>query len=767
MIEECWLSGQFPVSMNTGMLTLIHKADDHDNLKNFRPISLTNCDYKIIAFVFAERLQNIIAEIINTDQSGYIRGRYIGCNVRNIIDIYDFTETFNLGGAMISIDFEKAFDTLEHDFIYKALEKFNFGPQFITWMKIFYAQPVFRVKNNGWISGLHTMTRGIRQGCPMSALLFIISIELLACDIRNDKSIKGILFGKYEHKICQYADDATILVRDIESIPLVMKCIDKFSRFAGPALNLKKTKGIWLGCLKNLGIRLKYNIVWTGNPVKCLGIYIGHNANKCYKANWTDKIVNIERLLMIWSKRNLSLFGKIQVIKTYALSKVIFPATMLPTSEIIVKKISVLFHNFLWGKRDKIKRSITSNSVESGGIGMPDIEQFFYSLKAGWVIRMANLTGKWKAGFEEFASRLGITYEYLLKMNFGNRKSASFLKQNNSFYVDVIIAFNRCKTIIPLVKMNVSDILNEPIWGNNLFTYKDQCLLFKEMLDSKILFVKDLINEKGCLKSEHELFQEIKVKTNIVEQLYILKNAVLKKLRTFDFSISPYVKINHNIKTILHDDKLHKIKKLKSSFFYKILNKKSNNNNMESIFSREFAIERRNCTWVKIYTQKIKNITIIKLKEFNFKLLHNIVPCGKILSKWKPNISENCELCNEIETTKHMLYDCIKCAEIWIEVSNIVKFPITWKHIVVGMPDYDIESMTVYYYNILFTIISYTFFKEKSHCKFSGKSITNLNLKEAVVKNVIFYQHINNHNKHKFFPLFNAFLAKFKLENIN
>ena len=134
-------------------------------------------------------------------------------------------------------------------------------------------------------------------------------------------------------------------------------------------------------------------------------------------------------------------------------------------------------------------------------------------------------------------------------------------------------------------------------------------------------------------------------------------------MRTIDFSISPDVKIKYQIKAILYDGKLHNINELKSSFFYKILNKKCNNNNMESIFSREFAIEKRKCTWIKIYTQKIKNIKIIKLKEFNFKLLHNIVPCGKILSKWKPNISEHCEICKDIETTKHMLYDCIKCSK--------------------------------------------------------------------------------------------------------
>ena len=102
---------------------------------------------------------------------------------RYIINIYEFT------GAKKSIDFKKAFDT-QHDFIYKAFEKVNFGPKFILWMKIFYAQPFFSVKNNGWISGLHTMARGIRQCFPMSALLFIISVELLECDIKNNKLIK-------------------------------------------------------------------------------------------------------------------------------------------------------------------------------------------------------------------------------------------------------------------------------------------------------------------------------------------------------------------------------------------------------------------------------------------------------------------------------------------------------------------------------------------------------------------------------------------------
>ena len=148
-----------------------------------QPISLTNCDYKIIAFALANRLHSVLADIIHLDQTGYVKNRYIGCNVRNVIDIYEHCETNNIGGAIISIDFKKAFDSLEHNFLYKVLEKFNFGNELITWVQMAYKCPQFRVTNNGWISGKHKMERGIRQGCPLSSLLFIICTEIMSTKI--------------------------------------------------------------------------------------------------------------------------------------------------------------------------------------------------------------------------------------------------------------------------------------------------------------------------------------------------------------------------------------------------------------------------------------------------------------------------------------------------------------------------------------------------------------------------------------------------------
>ena len=86
----------------------------------------------------------------------------------------------NQEGILMFLDFEKAFDSVEWNFLFKTLKKFDFGDNFISWMRILYTKPVFRLKNNGWMSRNCSMFRGIRQGCPISALLYILVAEILA-----------------------------------------------------------------------------------------------------------------------------------------------------------------------------------------------------------------------------------------------------------------------------------------------------------------------------------------------------------------------------------------------------------------------------------------------------------------------------------------------------------------------------------------------------------------------------------------------------------
>ena len=230
--------GILPFSQRNAIISLIHKKGEKDNLKNYRPISLTNVDYKIFAHVLASRLQKIAGKIIGNEQSAYIKGRYIGENARLILDIFDYYSQKDLDGILLFLDFEKAFDSVEYNFMFKTLEKFNFGPKFIAMIKTLYNKPIFKIKNNGWISKPCTMQRGIRQGCPVSALLFIFVLEILAIQIKNDNEIKGLSFQKNKNnndsiKIVQHADDCTNLLQDANSLAKILTTI---SEVAGPKL---------------------------------------------------------------------------------------------------------------------------------------------------------------------------------------------------------------------------------------------------------------------------------------------------------------------------------------------------------------------------------------------------------------------------------------------------------------------------------------------------------------------------------------------------
>ena len=249
----------------------------------------------------------------------------------------------------------------------------------------------------------------------------------------------------------QYADDATIFVSKLTSIKHVMTTINNFADVAGTKLNMSKTRGIWLGNFKDLGIRKFHGITWTGKPVKCLGIYIGHNKEQCNKLNWDKKIESMKQVLNKYRSHCLTLYGKVTVIKQYALSKLVFPATHLNISIELIKEINKICFEFLWnGKRDRVKRSSTYNPINDAGLNMINIELFFKSLKASWVTKYLSLPGKWKTILGYYCDKLCISPEYLFHMNFKTKKSFPLITHLPVFYQDVILAYNECKTVKPL-----------------------------------------------------------------------------------------------------------------------------------------------------------------------------------------------------------------------------------------------------------------------------------------------------------------------------
>ena len=244
--------GELSICQKRGIISLLPKKNvPTNNLNNLRPISLLNTDYKIAAKVLAKRLEKVLPSIINPNHTGYIKGRFIGKNIRLISDLIAYTKGKNIPGIAIFLDFRKAFDSVEWDYIAKVLDVFKFKDDFKRWVKVLYTDKSSCVINNGFASPFFKLKRGVRQGCPLSGLLFVLAIELLALAIKNDPLIQGISVGEQEIKLLQYADDTTVFVRNTSSVEALLRLLDKFKNCSGLEINTHKSEALWLGSWKD------------------------------------------------------------------------------------------------------------------------------------------------------------------------------------------------------------------------------------------------------------------------------------------------------------------------------------------------------------------------------------------------------------------------------------------------------------------------------------------------------------------------------------
>ena len=144
--------GQMSTSQRTGLITMLYKKGDRLDLKNWRPISLLNCDYKILSKILSLRLAKVLGTIIEPDQTCSVPGRSITTNGLLLRDLIQLSEDQQLPAAFISLDQLKAFDRVDWDFLFKVMKSFHFSDRFIQWIRILYTDIKSRVKVNGHLT---------------------------------------------------------------------------------------------------------------------------------------------------------------------------------------------------------------------------------------------------------------------------------------------------------------------------------------------------------------------------------------------------------------------------------------------------------------------------------------------------------------------------------------------------------------------------------------------------------------------------------------
>ena len=409
------------IDQRRGILSLNPKKDkDIRRIKNWRPITLLNTDYKIIAKLLGIRLQTVLPKLIHSDQVAYLKNRYIGQNIRIIDDVINFTHATNSQAIIACIDFEKAFDSVEWHFVEKTLAAFNFGPDFIKWFSIMYGKTSSCVVNNGYASQFFTITRGIRQGCPLSAYLFLLVVELLAISIRQNKNIHGIKIGEKELIIAQMADDTTIFPDGPVSLQRCLLTFSIFGVISGLIINIVKSEAMCVGAFNKLSDKKPYGLAWRTEKLVSLGIHFYKNPDLTIEKNLQMRLTKFENLLNMWKQRCMSIKGKITIIKNLALPQLLYATSNLAVPEWFIKKVNSTMFKFLWSANmDKVKRATIIGRTADGGLKMVDIEAMIKAQKVMWIKRLflADDNASWTLYPKLLCKHTGIPLYDLLKCN--------------------------------------------------------------------------------------------------------------------------------------------------------------------------------------------------------------------------------------------------------------------------------------------------------------------------------------------------------------
>lgn len=663
---------QLSESQRLAVITLLYKKGEKADIKNWRPISLLNVDFKILSKCLANRLKKCMDTIVHQDQTCGIKGRTIFENIIFTQDAVFYANKHQKPLAVISVDQAKAFDRLNRTFLFRILKKFGFGDSFIHWIQTIYTDTHSQICTNGHVSEPFLLERGVRQGCPLSPMLFTLAMETLLSAVRKERKIKGFITpDNTEIKTKGYADDTAVYVRDLESVSDTLNLIDRYGLASEAKLNREKTQILLCGTLKDKkpdNSELNY----TTDRFKLLGVWIGNTDTS--NENWGPVVNKISRLLRMWSQRDLTIQGKTVIVNVMGLSKMWYLATVCTPPEDVLDQIDKEIQNFVWYKGLKrINRELLYTPEKYGGVGCFNVKLKVQSLKIKWLSKIIEGTSCTSFTLGKYFLQ---NYDKSFKgMNIITTNLKN-LRNNNipTFYQEMVNTWQnlRYDRIVPDRKVL---IMEEFLFCNKLITDRGSCLYFTDWIQKGILKIKDIWNvETNCFTT----FDDIVHHHNITPS----------HKHESDFRIIQR-SVPLDILSKLLDERRNEEEDRNMMFsLQELYNVQDKETEPKNVYTRLLAITMRNfeigCRllseagitrnditqdlntlshwWVYINHSDLEN----KLKQFQWKICHKGLYTGNILHEIDPEVSNICSLCqNEEETLSHIFITCAAAIQFW------------------------------------------------------------------------------------------------------
>ena len=646
-------------------------------------MALLCTDYKLLSKVLANRLKKVLDQIIHRDQSYCVPDRSIMDNLFLMRDLIDVCKLYSFDTGVFSLDQEKAFDRVDHGFLFGTLRAFGFGGGFLSLLSLLYTDACFLVKVGGGLSCPVRVGRGIRQGCPISGQLYSLVIEPLLCRLRA--RLTGLRLPGLPQRpplvLSAYADDISVLIRNQGDVDNLTESLTLYQKASSAKVNWDKSEALLIGQWTDRQTpKLPGDLGWGRQGLRVLGVSLG--TEEYERKNWEGVLEKVCARLTKWKwlLPQLSYRGRVLIANNLVASALWHRLTVLTPPRGLIHAIQKEIVDFFWSGQHWTRASVLYLPVQEGGQGLVDInsrvtafrlqtaQRLLYSLGLPWTDTACLLLRK--------AGRLGYDKQLFLVQP----QSVDTETGLTSFYLSVLQAW---QTLTAKRKTGTTPgmwVFEEPLFGNDIIT--------SQVLSSASLRVR--LIEAGRVKLGHLLKTSV---PHLADMLCIRSTRVLLRLveevcaslpvglRAFaenrtlsdqwdgeceyvfpSLVVSPVVgqwQSEEDDLLSLKNPESTDLETLGKKDLYllsvKVLNLRSLAGVKVSRWTEVFGVgsSPRGC-WRSLYKPPVNKRT----GDLQWRIVHGAIATNRYLVHIDPNTGDGCPFCSQSETVFHLFVQC-------------------------------------------------------------------------------------------------------------
>ena len=402
--------------------------------------------------------------------------------------------------------------------------------------------------------------------------------------------------------------------------------------------------------------------------------------------NWSEeRFSKLKRILDLWKCRHLTYKGKIVILKTFILSRLVYTANVINCPPDMLKKLEKLMFDFLWGSpAARVRKSDVVKDISNGGLNMIDLKTYFDSINLKWVCKlMDDSKGKWKCFFEYWLETLGG-----VNILINSRCDPKYVLKKElllpKFYCNLLYTYFLYREMSYMKHNNIlndsKDVCKEVIWLNTHLRHFGKMLLFKNWIKSNIIFVGDIVDKNGIMPmskiKEKMVVYDAQFFSEYAKCCYAINRIWSKKLRNNDLNGF----IDYKNKTLTEgeytffEQNMSLSPTTSTKQIYKELQKLQISESRATLFwANIFRIKNSDINWQNLWKFKLHTVQDNTLVQFNFRFMYNILITPDNLFKWRKKDTNRCSLCAEIGTISHMFYYCITLCPFWKYIENVIR----------------------------------------------------------------------------------------------